>query len=329
MKCLVLGGAGYIGSHTVKELVDRGHDPIVVDNLVTGHRAAVDETVPFHLGDIGDRAFIDRVFVLEKPDAVVHFASFSQVGESTKDPMKYYRNNLCGTEVLLESMVKHGVKNIVFSSTAATYGEPEKIPIEEADKTHPTNPYGETKLAMEKMIDWCAKAHGIRYVALRYFNACGADKDGKIGEAHSPESHLIPLVLQAARGTRESISVFGSDYDTHDGTCIRDYVHVSDLATAHILALEYLQNGGHSNVFNLGSECGFSVLEIIEAARRITRREIKVDFAPRRDGDPARLLASCEKAKKVLNFSPSHSSLDEIISSAWHFLQTHPNGYEE
>ena len=251
MRILVFGGAGYIGSHTALELIRAGEEVVVADNLQTGFRAAIPEGATFYQGDIRDRAFLDDLFTKEKIDAVIHFAACSLVGESVNLPLKYYDNNLCGTKVLLEAMVAHDVKKIVFSSTAATYGEPENIPILETDRTCPTNPYGETKLAMEKMFYWTAKAHGLRYVSLRYFNACGADKTGTIGEAHNPESHLIPLILQVPNGKREAISIFGTDYDTPDGTCIRDYIHVTDLAQAHILAVRYLQDGGESNIFNL------------------------------------------------------------------------------
>ena len=269
MRILVFGGAGYIGSHTALELIRAGEEVVVADNLQTGFRAAIPEGATFYQGDIRDRAFLDDLFTKEKIDAVIHFAACSLVGESVNLPLKYYDNNLCGTKVLLEAMVAHDVKKIVFSSTAATYGEPENIPILETDRTCPTNPYGETKLAMEKMFYWTAKAHGLRYVSLRYFNACGADKTGTIGEAHNPESHLIPLILQVPNGKREAISIFGTDYDTPDGTCIRDYIHVTDLAQAHILAVRYLQDGGESNIFNLGNGIGYSVREVIETARAV------------------------------------------------------------
>lgn len=246
MRILVLGGAGYIGSHTVYELVDAGYEVIVVDNLLTGFKEAVHSQAKFYEGDIRDKIFLDNILSKEKIDGVIHFAASSQVGESMKNPLKYYNNNLCGTEVLLESMVEHGIDKIVFSSTAATYGEPESIPILETDRTLPTNCYGETKLSMEKMFKWTSKAYNLRYVSLRYFNACGAHPNGKIGEAHNPETHLIPLVLQVPNGKREYISVFGNDYDTKDGTCVRDYIHVNDLAQAHILAMEYLSKGGEA-----------------------------------------------------------------------------------
>ena len=296
MRLLVLGGAGYIGSHTALELIKKGHEVVVVDNLVTGYVKAVPEKATFYQGDIRDFDFLDDLFKKEKIDAVIHFAAFSLVGESVTNPLKYYDNNLYGTKVLLDAMIKNDIKKIVFSSTAATYGEPENIPILETDRTCPTNPYGETKLAMEKMFHWASKAHGLSYVSLRYFNACGADATGQIGEAHNPESHLIPLVLQVPNGKRESVSIYGTDYDTPDGTCIRDYIHVTDLAEAHILAVEYLAKGGESNIFNLGNGVGYSVREVIETARRVTGHPIPATEVPRRAGDPARLVASGEKA---------------------------------
>ena len=260
MKVLVLGGAGYIGSHTVYYLIDKGCDVVIVDNLQTGHEWAVHKDAKFYKGDIRDRAFMDFVFEKETDiDVVIHFAACSLVGESMLDPLKYYDNNLCGTKVLLESMVAHNVKKIVFSSTAATYGEPENIPILESDRTLPTNTYGETKLSMEKMFKWVDVAHGVKYVSLRYFNACGAHETEDIGEAHNPETHLIPIILQVANGTREKIMMFGNDYDTKDGTCVRDYIHVTDLAQAHMLAAKYLMDGNDSNIFNLGNGVGFTV----------------------------------------------------------------------
>ena len=327
MKVLVLGGAGYIGSHTVKALCEENIDVVVADNLVTGHIEAVDSRAKFYKGDIRDINFFDDLFSKEKIDAVIHFAAYSLVGESVTDPLKYYDNNLCGTKVLLESMVKNNVDKIVFSSTAATYGEPENIPILESDRTEPTNPYGETKLSMEKMFKWTANAHGLRFVSLRYFNACGADESGKIGEAHNPETHLIPIILQVPNGQREFVSIFGNDYPTKDGTCIRDYIHVTDLAQAHILAVKYLMNGGNSDIFNLGNGVGFSVREVIETARKVTGHPIPVKDVERRAGDPAQLIASSEKAKKVLGWKPEHDSLEEIIASAWNWHKNHPNGY--
>ena len=329
MAILVLGGAGYIGSHTALELVKAGNEVVIADNLVTGYRKAIPEGAKFYEGDLRDSDFLDNLFHQEKIDAVIHFAAYSLVGESVTNPLKYYDNNLCGTKVLLEAMVKNNVGKIVFSSTAATYGEPENIPILETDRTCPTNPYGETKLAMEKMFKWTAEAHGLRYVSLRYFNACGADESGTIGEAHNPESHLIPLILQVPNGKRETISIYGTDYDTPDGTCIRDYIHVTDLAQAHILAVQYLNNGGESDIFNLGNGVGYSVREVIETARKVTGHPIPATESSRRAGDPARLVASSEKAKKILGWKPVHDSLEEIISSAWNWHKNHPNGYDE
>ena len=327
MAILVLGGAGYIGSHTVYELVDYGELVVIVDNLETGHVEAVHPKAKFYQGDIRNRAFIDRVFEENKIDAVIHFAANSLVGESMTNPLKYYDNNLCGTKVLLDSMVAHRIDKIVFSSTAATYGEPENIPILETDKTCPTNCYGETKLSMEKMFKWTGRAHGLRYVSLRYFNACGAHESGKIGEAHAPETHLIPLILQVPNGRREAITIYGDDYPTPDGTCIRDYIHVTDLAMAHIQAVQYLRAGNPSNIFNLGNGVGFSVKEVIEAARAVTGHPIPAVIEGRRAGDPARLIASSEKAREVLGWNPQHDDLSKIIASAWKWHQGHPDGF--
>ena len=327
MTILVLGGAGYIGSHTVYELIDNGEDVAVIDNLLTGHEEAVHPKARFYKGDIRDREFLDEVLKKEKPDAVIHFAACSLVGESMEKPLKYYDNNLCGTKVLLDSMVANGIDKIVFSTTAATYGEPERIPILETDKTEPTNTYGETKLSMEKMFKWVGKAHGLRYVSLRYFNACGAHNSGIIGEDHNPESHLIPLILQVPNGKREFISIYGGDYDTKDGTCVRDYIHVTDLAQAHILAVKYLQNGNKSEIFNLGNGIGFTVKEVIDTARKVTSHPIPAKITPRRAGDPAQLIASSEKAKEILGWKPEHNSLEEIISTAWNWHKNHPNGF--
>ena len=327
MAILVLGGAGYIGSHTVYELVDYGEEVVIVDNLETGHVEAVHPKAKFYQGDIRNRAFVDRVFEENKIDAVIHFAANSLVGESMTNPLKYYDNNLCGTKVLLDSMVAHRIDKIVFSSTAATYGEPENIPILETDKTCRTNCYGETKLSMEKMFKWTGRAHGLRYVSLRYFNACGAHESGRIGEAHAPETHLIPLILQVPNGKREAITIYGDDYPTPDGTCIRDYIHVTDLAMAHIQAVQYLRAGNPSNIFNLGNGVGFSVKEVIEAARAVTGHPIPAVIEGRRAGDPARLIASSEKAREVLGWNPQHDDLSKIIASAWKWHQGHPDGF--
>lgn len=329
MAILVLGGAGYIGSHTALELVKSGRDVVIADSLVTGYKKAIPEKARFYQGDIRDFEYLDNLFQQEKIDAVIHFAAYSLVGESVANPLKYYGNNLYGTKILLEAMVKNNIDKIVFSSTAATYGEPENIPVLESDRTCPTNPYGETKLAVEKMFKWVAEAHGFRYVSLRYFNACGADENGIIGEAHNPESHLIPIILQVPNGKRETISIYGTDYDTPDGTCIRDYIHVTDLAQAHILAVKYLYNGGKSDIFNLGNGVGYSVREVIETARKVTGRPIPVTETSRRAGDPARLVASSEKAKRILGWKPVHNCLEEIIASAWNWHKKHPNGYDK
>lgn len=329
MKILVLGGAGYIGSHMVCELIEKGYDVVVIDNLETGHEKAIHPSAKFYLGDIRDRKFLDSIFEFEHIDAVIHFAANSLVGESMFNPLKYYDNNVCGTKVLLESMIAHNVDKIVFSSTAATYGEPKKTPILESDETLPTNTYGETKLAIEKMMKWTSKAHNLRYVALRYFNACGASKSGVIGEDHHPETHLIPLVLQVPLGKRNFISVFGDDYPTMDGTCVRDYIHVLDLVSAHTLALEYLIKGNESDVFNLGNGVGFTVKEVIESAKKVVGKDIEYKIDKRRPGDPAVLIASSEKAKKVLGWNPVHNTLEEIISDAWNFHKNNPNGFSD
>lgn len=327
MNILVLGGAGYIGSHTVKALCELGSNVIVIDNLITGYEKAINPNAKFYKGDIRDKEFLNTVFQSEKIDAVIHFAAYSLVGESVENPLKYYDNNLYGTKVLLESMVENNIKKIVFSSTAATYGEPKNIPILETDPTEPTNPYGETKLAMEKMFKWTANAHGLKYVSLRYFNACGADESGLIGESHNPESHLIPIILQVPNKQREHVSIFGTDYPTSDGTCIRDYIHVTDLAQAHILAVKYLLDGGDSDIFNLGNGIGFSVRDVIETARKVTGHPIPAVESSRRAGDPAMLIASSQKAKDILGWKPQHDSLEEIIESAWRWHKNHPNGF--
>ena len=328
MSVLILGGAGYIGSHTVLEFLDKGFSVVIADNLQSGHIEAVHPDAKFYKGDIRDEAFLDNLFKKENIDSVIHFAANSLVGESMSDPLKYYDNNLYGTMVLLKSMVKNNIKKIVFSSTAATYGEPENIPILETDKTNPTNTYGETKLSMEKMFKWVSCAHDLNFVSLRYFNACGAHKSGKIGEDHTPETHLIPIVLQVPNNKREFVGIFGDDYDTPDGTCIRDYIHVSDLAQAHYLALEYLNKGNKSDIFNLGNGVGFSVKEVIEAAREVTGHKIPAKISPRRSGDPARLIASSVKAKNTLNWQPKYTDLKEIIETAWMWHKNHPEGYK-
>ncbi len=327
MSILVCGGAGYIGSHTVHELINQNKDVIIVDNLQTGHLKAINKKAKFYKGDIRDSEFLDKVFSENNIEAIIHFAANSLVGESMVKPLLYFNNNVYGMQILLESMVKHNIKNIVFSSTAAVYGEPKRIPILEDDETNPTNPYGETKLTMEKMMKWVSNAYGITYVSLRYFNAAGALEDGSIGEDHSPESHLIPLILQVPLKKRDAITVFGEDYETPDGTCIRDYIHVLDLADAHIKAVEYLQKGNESNIFNLGNGVGFSVKEMIDSAKEATNEEIKVVVGERRSGDPAKLIASNEKAKKILGWDPQYTDVKAIISTAWGWHKNHPNGY--
>lgn len=328
MKILVCGGAGYIGSHTVYELINQGFEVVIIDNLETGHKEAIHPKARFYLGDIRDQEFLRFVFSKEKIAAVIHFAANSLVGESMSEPFKYYHNNVYGTLMLLSVIKEFGVKHIVFSSTAAVYGEAKSIPILETDETNPTNTYGETKLAMEKMFKWFDKAHGIKYVSLRYFNVAGAITTGEIGEAHNPETHLIPLVLQVPLGKRSFITIFGDDYDTKDGTCIRDYIHVSDLANAHILALKYLLAGNDSDVFNLGNGEGFSVKEIIDAARSVTGYEIPVKIGPRRAGDPAKLVASNKKAMEILQWHITYPKVEDIIATAWNFHKNYPEGYK-
>lgn len=328
MAVLVTGGAGYIGSHAVAALLEKGEEVVVIDNLQQGHRDAVLGGVLYE-GDLRDEELLDRVFRENKIDAVIHFAANSLVGESMKLPGKYYHNNVYGTLCLLEAMNRAHVKRIVFSSTAATYGEPESVPIRETDRTEPTNAYGETKLSMEKMIRWYEVAHDFRFVSLRYFNAAGAHESGRIGEDHSPETHLVPLVLQAALGKRPHISVFGEDYPTEDGSCVRDYIHVSDLADAHILAVERLRRGEGSSIYNLGNGLGFSVKQVIDIARRVTGREIPVVMEDRRAGDPAVLVASSEKARTELGWNPRRSDLENIIGSAWKWHLDRPEGYND
>ncbi|MFC3773578.1 UDP-glucose 4-epimerase GalE [Paenibacillus sp. GCM10012303] len=327
MTILVTGGAGYIGSHTVAELISRGEHVVVVDNLVTGHRSAVSAAARFYEGDIRDASFLNRVFAENEIEAVIHFAASSLVGESVSNPLKYYDNNLLGTFSLVSAMAGHGVNKIVFSSTAATYGEPERVPIEETAPTRPESPYGETKLAMENLFRWCDQAYGIKFVSLRYFNACGAHPDGMIGEDHTPESHLIPIILQVPLGQREQIGIFGDDYPTEDGTCIRDYIHVMDLADAHLRALAYLRAGNSSDIFNLGSGTGFSVRQVIELAREVTGHPIPAAVSPRRAGDPAVLIASSGKAQQVLEWKPRYNDLKTIIETAWNWHKEHPQGY--
>jgi len=328
MKVLVCGGAGYIGSHMVAHLLENGNEVVVLDNFQKGHRDSL-LGGKLYEGDLRDRKILDKVFTENKIDAVIDFAADSLVGESVTEPLKYFDNNVGSVISLLNAMRDYNVKYIVFSSTAATYGEPENLPIQEEDRTFPTNPYGESKLTVEKILKWCDNAYGIKYTALRYFNAAGAHISGKIGEDHRPETHLIPIILQVALGQREKIMVFGDDYNTPDGTCVRDYVHVSDLASAHLLALLRLRKGEDSRIFNLGNGKGFSNKEVIQAVRDVTGKEIKAEMAPRRAGDPATLIASSEKAVKELGWTPKYDSLESIIKSAWQWHSSHPSGYEK
>jgi UDP-glucose 4-epimerase len=328
MSVLVCGGAGYIGSHMVAELIENAEDVVVLDNFQKGHRDAVLGQKVYE-GDLRDRKILDKVFSENKIDSVIDFAADSLVGESVVEPLKYFNNNVGGTISLLEAMRDYGVKHIVFSSTAATYGEPENTPILEGDRTLPTNPYGESKLAVEKILKWCDSAYGIKSTVLRYFNAAGAHISGKIGEDHKPESHLIPIILQVALGQRDKIMIFGDDYNTEDGTCVRDYIHVTDLANAHLLALRRMKAGGNSAIYNLGNGKGFSVKQVIDVARKVTGREIEADIAPRRAGDPAVLIASSENAMKQLRWKPQYNSLDTIIETAWKWHCSHTKGYEK
>ncbi|WP_352420075.1 UDP-glucose 4-epimerase GalE [Proteiniborus sp.] len=329
MPVLICGGAGYIGSHCVYELIEKGEKVVVIDNLQTGHINAVHKSAIFYQGDIRDIDFLNTVFSKHNIEAVIHFAANSLVGESMTEPLKYFDNNVYGMEVLLKAMVLNNVRKIVFSSSAAVYGEPKSIPIKEFDLAEPTNPYGETKLAMEKIMKWVDTAHGIKYVSLRYFNVAGAHPNGLIGEDHNPETHLIPLVLQVPLKKREKINVYGNDYNTKDGTCIRDYIHVMDLISAHLLALEYLRKGNDSNIFNLGNGLGFTVNEIIEASEEVIETSIAKEIISRRPGDPAILIASSEKAKNILGWVPEYTEIKDIISSAWEFHRKNVNGYEK
>lgn len=313
---LVTGGAGYIGSHVCKELAARGYLPITFDNLVNGHREAV-RWGPFEHGDVLDRRALDDVMKRHRPEAVMHFAGFAYVGESVADPGKYYNNNVAGSLCLLEAMVSQGVKKLIFSSSCATYGIPESVPITESDAQRPINPYGMSKLMVERMLSDFGLAHGLQWMALRYFNAAGADPEVEIGEDHDPETRIIPLVLAAADGQDQAVTVYGSDYDTPDGTCIRDYIHVTDLADAHVRALDGLFAGEASEALNLGTGTGCSVMQVIEAVRTVTGLDVPYQCGPRRDGDPAVLVADASRARTVLNWQPSHSSIAEIVDTAW------------
>ena len=326
MKVMVSGGAGYIGSHAVRQLARSGYEPIVFDSLVKGHVQAVGDA-PLFEGDLLDKDALRQFFAQHKIEAVMHFAAHSLVGESMKKPHLYYENNVAGSMNLFKAAMDAGVDKFIFSSTAAVYGQPDSIPITEDTPKIPINVYGRTKLIIENMLRDFAVSYGIQYKALRYFNAAGADADGGIGEDHTPESHLIPIIFQYVLGKRDKLSVFGDDYPTPDGTCVRDYIHVTDLADAHVLALKDLEAGGQSDVYNLGSEKGFSVLEIIKAAEKAAGRSIDYEMAPRRAGDPATLIASSAKIKAALGWT-AQFGLDDILGTAWRFHKNHPDGYQ-
>lgn len=327
MSVLVCGGAGYIGSHVCEELKKYNIDTVVIDSLDSGYIASIPYIENFYHGSIGDKELLKKIFTNHKIDTVFHLCAYIEVGESVQNPSKYYNNNLVNSIVLLDSMIENGVKNFVFSSTAAVYGEPENIPLKEEYRKIPTNPYGDSKLALENILYWYSNAYDINYVALRYFNASGAHSNGLIGEAHNPESHLIPLILQVALQKRDSIKVFGDDYPTPDGTCLRDYIHVCDLALAHIKAMEYLQKNGTSVSCNLGNGKGFSVREVIEISREITGHEIPAIIEPRRVGDSSELIASSDLAHKILGWQPEITSLKTIVETAWNWHKNNPHGY--
>ncbi len=323
---LIVGGAGYIGSHMSKYLHARGITPVVLDNLIYGHREAV-KWGEFYKGDIADANLLDDIFTKYNFSAVMHFAAFCYVGESVKEPYKYYQNNIAATLTLLCAMLKHNIRHFIFSSTCATYGEPEELPLREDSPQKPINPYGRSKLMMENILDDFDRAYGLKSVCLRYFNAAGADPDGEIGEDHTPETHLIPIILQTALGQREKITIFGNDYATKDGTCVRDYIHIQDLAQAHYLCLQYLLDGGESKKYNLGNGNGYSILEIIQKAAEITGKKIPYNYAGRRDGDPAELVGSATLIRKELSWKPEFDSLDAILSSAWNWHRLNPCGF--
>ncbi len=327
MAILVTGGAGYIGSVAAEALRNGGEAVVVVDNLVHGHRRAVNDSIPFFKGEIGDRDLISRILDEHSITECMHFSAYAYVGESVEQPARYFENNVSQTVSLLEQLEKAGVERFVFSSTCASYGEPQYVPIDEKHPQMPTNPYGWSKFMVERILESYDAAYGLRFVSLRYFNAAGAT--GTHGEHHDPETHLIPLVLQAARGKREHVSIFGDDYPTPDGTAIRDYIHVSDLGRAHILALEYLRTGGKSEFFNLGNGNGYSVKEVIKTAEKVTGKTIKSNAGPRREGDPSKLIADANKAFDLLGWKPEIPKLEQIIESAWNWHEAHPNGFGE
>lgn len=327
LNVLVVGGAGYIGSHCVRQIIAAGHRPVILDNLIYGHRKSIPTGVAFHQGNLEDRPFVRQVLRTEKIDVVMHFAAFINVGESVTDPLKYYKNNVVATLALLETMLEEGVKKFVFSSTAAVYGMPEVMPITENLKKAPINPYGQTKLDCENILAALAAAHGLSYAVFRYFNACGASESGEIGEDHTPESHLIPNVIRAALGLGPALKVFGTDYPTPDGTCLRDYIHVDDLARAHIASFAKLATPGTALTYNLGTGKPLSVLEIIKAVEKVSGRKVPVEYGPRRAGDPATLCADASKARAELGWTPKFDTVEPIIETAWKWHSTHPAGY--
>lgn len=327
MKVLVAGGAGYIGSHCVRQLVAAGHEPVVVDNLVFGHRAAVAPGITFHRADFGDAAALDAIFAAHRIEVVMHFGAYCYVGESVTDPIKYYRNNVAAPLTLLETMLKHGVRKFVFSSTCATYGVPARLPITEDLPQAPINPYGQTKLDVENLLKALARSHGLSFAAFRYFNAAGASEDGAIGEDHEPETHLIPLAIGAAQGLRPALQVFGTDYPTPDGTCQRDYVHVDDLSRAHIAVFEKLSAPGTQLFYNLGTGAPTSVREVIHAVEKVTGLKVPVNYGPRRAGDPPALFADPSKVRRELGWVPKFQTIESIVETAWRWHQQRPQGY--
>lgn len=324
---LVVGGAGYIGSHMCKYLAHKGYRPVVLDNLSLGHRQAV-QWGPLYVGNMDDTLLLEKIFTVHDIKAVMHFAAFCYVGESVHKPLKYYRNNIAATLGLLSSMLNHGIDKLIFSSTCATYGEPEFLPITEEHPQHPINPYGRSKLMMEQIFDDLESSDGLKTVCLRYFNAAGADPEGQLGEDHNPETHLLPLVLQTALGQQKELTVYGKDYPTADGTCIRDYIHIMDLAQAHFLSLEQLLDGGGSKKYNLGNGNGYSILDVLKTAVQVTGREIPYQFADRRTGDPATLVGASVRASLELGWKPIYGNLDVIVETAWNWHKNHPDGYE-
>ena len=329
MNVLVIGGAGYIGSHCVRQLIAAGHNPVVLDNLVYGHKAALLPSVKFYRGDLADGEFVGNVLDKEKIDLVMHFAAFINVGESVSNPIKYYDNNLCGVVSLIDTMLKHGVKKFVFSSTCATFGIPESLPIVEDMPQHPINPYGQTKLDVENFLKNCAKAYGLNSVAFRYFNASGAAADASIGEDHKPETHLIPLAIYAAMGKRPALKIFGGNYNTPDGTCLRDYVHVDDLSRAHIASFDKLDGDGMFLHYNLGTGTPNSVMDIIKGVKEVSGLDVPYEMSPRRPGDPDALYANSEKAKSQLGWKIEYKDVRSIIETAWRWHSTHPDGFAE